>query len=322
MNLGNTSILVTGGAGFIGSHIVEFLLKNGAKHVRILDNLSTGSMANIEHLFKIYQNIEFIWGDITNIETCKKACQNMTVICHQAALGSVPRSINDPYTSHNVNVNGFLNMLIAMKENGIKRIVYASSSSVYGDNKNKIKIENEIGEQLSPYAITKYVDELYGKIFTKIYGLECIGLRYFNVFGPRQNPDGAYAAVIPKFIKMLVKNEIPTINGDGSYARDFTYIDNVVFANYLALLTDNSNCFGKIFNVGTNNNVTIRELFENIVKILGKDNVPNYGPTRLGDVPYSNASIENISICLGYKPLVNFNDGLVKTVEYFKNKNY
>ena len=319
MNLENISVLVTGGAGFIGSHIVEFLLSHGVKYVRILDNLSTGAFSNIKHLFDIYNNVEFIWGDITNIETCRKACKDITLVCHQAALGSVPRSINDPYTSHNVNVNGFLNMLIAIKENNIKRIVYASSSSVYGSNKNKVKIENEIGEPLSPYAITKYIDELYGKIFTDIYGLECIGLRYFNVFGPRQNPTGAYAAVIPKFIKMIVDNKAPTINGDGSYARDFTYIDNVVFANYLALTTKNEECYGKIFNVGTNNNITINELYHHIAEILDKKELtPIYGSVRLGDVPYSNASVEKISKYLGYKPKVSFIDGLRKTIEYFQ----
>jgi len=320
MDIENLSVLVTGGAGFIGSNIVEYLLKNGAKFVRILDNLSTGSKTNIEHLLKSYDNIEFVWGDIRNLETCRNACQNISVICHQAALGSVPRSINDPLESHNVNVNGFLNILLAAKENNIKRIVYASSSSVYGSNNKPIKIENDIGSPLSPYAITKYIDELYAKIFTSLYGLECIGLRYFNVFGPRQNPNGIYAAVIPKFITMVIDEIRPIINGDGSYSRDFTYIDNAVYANVLALTTKNSDCYGEIFNVGTNSNITIKELFDSIKKILGKNEIePIYGPERAGDVPYSNASIDKISEYLGYNPKVYFIDGLENTVKYFSN---
>lgn len=319
MDLKNSSILVTGGAGFIGSNIVEFLLKNGVKNIRILDNLSTGFFHNIKPLLDNFTNVEFMWGDITNLEMCKKACQGMTMVCHQAALGSVPRSINDPLTSHNTNVNGFLNILVAMKENGIKRIVYASSSSVYGSNDKPIKIENSIGKQMSPYAITKYIDELYARIFTELYEFECIGLRYFNVFGPRQNPEGVYAAVIPKFIKLMINDEQIIINGDGTYSRDFTYIDNVVYANYLALTTENQLCFGEIFNVGTNNSISINVLVGQIKQILGKECDVIYGPNRLGDVPYSNASIEKISEYLGYSPKVFFNEGLVKTVEYFKS---
>ena len=321
MDLDSLSILITGGAGFIGSHIAEFLLNNGVKFIRIIDNLSTGSLVNIKHLLQSYDNIEFIWGDITNLETCRNVCKNIDIVCHQAALGSVPRSINDPLNSHNVNVNGFLNILFAMKEKGIKRIIYASSSSVYGNNEDNIKTENNIGVPLSPYAITKYIDEMYAKIFTNLYGLECIGLRYFNVFGPRQNPDGVYASVIPRFIKMVLNNDSPTINGDGMYARDFTYIDNVVYANYLAMLTNNNKCYGEIFNVGTNNNVSINQLFNSIIILLKKENLlPIYGPKRIGDIPYSNASIKKISEYLEYKPLVEFNDGLVKTINYFSTK--
>jgi UDP-N-acetylglucosamine 4-epimerase len=314
----NLSILVTGGAGFIGSHIVECLLSIGAKNVRILDNLSTGSKSNIEPLIKKFTNLEFVWGDIRNLETCRKACKNIDIICHQAALGSVPRSIDNPLDSHDVNVNGFINLLVAAKENFIKRIVYASSSSVYGTNDKLIKIENENGELLSPYAVTKYVDELYANIFTRVYEMECIGLRYFNVFGPRQNPNGVYAAVIPKFIKVVIENESPLINGDGSYSRDFTYIDNVVHANVLALTTNNTECFGQVFNVGTNNSISINELFELIKKITNNDNCKAiYGPKRIGDVPYSNASINKISTMLKYQPKVYFEDGLQKTIEYF-----
>lgn len=319
MELDNLSVLVTGGAGFIGSHIVEYLLKNGVKFVRILDNLSTGSKDNILHLLHQYKNIEFMWGDIRNLEKCRKACKNITVICHQAALGSVSRSIDDPWDSHDVNVNGFINILLAAKENNIKRIVYASSSSVYGSNNSAVKTENEIGDALSPYAVTKKVNELYANIFTQIYNIECIGLRYFNVFGPRQNPHGIYAAVIPKFIKMLIKDEQPIINGDGSFSRDFTYIDNVVYANILAMTTNNNKCFGQVFNVGTNNSISINELFYSIVKILGKKCDPNYGPIRIGDTPYSNASIDKISEYLGYTPKVHFKEGLIKTINYFKN---
>lgn len=309
------SVLVTGGAGFIGSHIVEYLLEHGVKFVRILDNLSTGSMNNISHLK--HSNLEFMWGDITNIDTCRKACSNITLICHQAALGSVPRSIDDPLVSHNSNVNGFLNILMVMKETGIKRIVYASSSSVYGNNNLDIKREDEIGTPLSPYAITKYIDELYASIFTKLYNLECIGLRYFNIFGPRQDPCGAYAAVIPKFIKIVMDGGSPVINGDGTFSRDFTYIDNAVYANYLALTTDNNKCFGQVFNVGTNNSVSINTLFQSIKKYLKNETCQAiYGPERSGDVPYSNACIDKITYFLEYKPKVYFEEGLQRTLEY------
>ena len=317
MSLENLSILVTGGCGFIGSHIVEYLLNNKVKFVRILDNLSTGSMDNISPLLQSFNNIEFIWGDITNLDTCRKACKDISLICHQAALGSVPRSIYDPLTSHNTNVNGFLNILVAAKEANIKRMVYASSSSVYGSNDKPVKREDETGKQLSPYAITKYIDELYGRIFTELYGMQCIGLRYFNVFGPRQNPNGVYAAVIPKFIKMVMDNESPIINGDGTYSRDFTYVDNVVFANYLALTTTNDKCYGEAFNVGTNNSISINDLFGLIKKILGKECEVIHGPNRVGDVPYSNAAIDKISEYLEYKPKIYFNEGLEKTVKYF-----
>lgn len=322
MELQNLRVLVTGGAGFIGSHITENLLKRGAKFVRIMDNLVTGSMDNINPLLDQFNNAEFIWGDIRDLESCRKACVGIDVVCHQAALGSVPRSINDPLDSHNTNVNGFLNILLAARENNIKRIVYASSSSVYGTNDKSEKVEDETGDQLSPYAVTKYVDELYANIFTRVYGMECIGLRYFNVFGPRQNPEGVYAAVIPKFIKAISSGQYPTINGDGTYSRDFTYIDNVVLANILALSTENTHCFGQAFNVGTNNSVSINSLFALIVGIMDKKCEPIYGPARVGDVPYSNASVEKITQMLGYKPIVYFREGLLNTITYFTGKKY
>lgn len=320
MEIKELSVLITGGAGFIGSHIAEFLLNNGVKYVRIIDNLSTGSYDNIKNLLLQHKNIEFVWGDITNLETCRKACRNISVICHQAALGSVPRSIDDPLTSHNSNVNGFLNILQASTELNIKRIVFATSSSVYGNNTDAVKKENSIGRQLSPYAITKYIDELYAKVFTDLYGLECIGLRYFNVFGPRQNPNGQYAALIPKFIKLLINNDIPTINGDGSNSRDFTFIDNVVYANYLAITTKNHEAYGEIFNVGTQGTVTINQVFHSIRSILGLEKCdPIYGPHRKGDIAHSNACIDKIKNMLGYNPKVSFHDGLEKTIDYFKN---
>jgi UDP-N-acetylglucosamine 4-epimerase len=323
MDLSNLSVLITGGAGFIGSHIAEYLLRKGIKFVRILDNLSTGSMVNINHLLDKYTNIEFVYGDIRDLNMCMKACNGITEICHQAALGSVPRSINNPLESHNVNVNGFLNILLAAKNCGIMRVVYASSSSVYGTNNSDVKLEEECGDLLSPYAVTKKVNELYAHIFSKIYGLECIGLRYFNVFGPRQNPNGPYAAVIPKFIRLIMEDIPPTINGDGSYSRDFTYVENVVHANHLALTTKNYKAFGNVFNIGTNNNITIYALFNSIKEILKKKHIePIYGPVRVGDVPYSRASIEKAKEYLGYEPLITFTEGLEKTVQFFIENRY
>lgn len=306
------NILVTGGAGFIGSNIVEYLLKNNVKSVRILDNLITGRSSNYEFLLEQHPNLEFMYGDVSNLETCRKAVIGMDIICHQGALGSVPRSVEDPVMTHNCNVNGFFNMLVAAKENNIKRFVYASSSSVYGNNTDEFKVESNIGKQLSPYAASKYIDEIYASVFGRVYGMECIGLRYFNVFGPRQNPNGVYAAVIPKFIDLMKNNKPVTINGDGSYSRDFTYIDNVVQANVLAMTTTNSNCFGEIFNIGCNGNVTILELFNKIKKILKLDEsvVPIFGDIRKGDIPYSFASIDKAKELLKYNPIIDFDTGL------------
>ena len=256
------NLLVTGGAGFIGSNIVETLLKTGVKKVRILDNLKTGKMKNIQFLLDKYSNVEFMYGDISNIEDCRKAVQEMNVITNQAALGSVPRSVNDPLSSHIANVNGFLNVLIAAKEAGIKRVVYASSSSVYGDHPVLPKVEENTGNVLSPYAATKVIDEIYAGVFTKCYGMECIGLRYFNIFGPRQDPNGAYAAVIPKFIDLMKKGKQPVINGDGTFSRDFTYVENAVQANVLALTTENKECFGVAFNIGAGGQYSLLTLIK------------------------------------------------------------
>ena len=311
-------ILVTGGAGFIGSNITDFLLENGYK-VRVLDNLVTGNKDNIKH-HNSNPNFEFMYGDITNLEHVRKACKQVDAICHQAALGSVPRSIEDPLSSHNTNVNGFLNILLVAKEVGIKRVVYASSSSVYGDEPNLPKVESRIGKQLSPYAITKFIDELYGRIFTEMYDMECIGFRYFNVFGPRQDPNGAYAAVIPKFIDSLKKGEAPSINGDGTFSRDFTYIANVVQANFLGLTTENKECFGQIVNIGAGGRVTILEMYNIIKESMGLTIEPLHRENRRGDIPHSNADVDKAKRLLGYEPKVSFREGIELLLESLDQK--
>jgi UDP-N-acetylglucosamine 4-epimerase len=310
-------ILLTGGAGFIGSHIAEALLLKNHK-VRILDNLSTGNKKNVDRLLP-NPNLEFVYGDISNLETVRKACSGIDMICHQAAVGSVPKSIDDPLTSHISNVNGFLNILLGAKENSIKRIVYASSSSVYGNSEKLPKRENEIGTPLSPYAITKYIDELYANVFTKLYGMECIGLRYFNIFGPRQDPNGNYAAVIPKFISTIKEGKQPVINGDGSFSRDFTYVDNAVFANCLALFTNNEDCYGEVFNIGAGSRISILEMYESIADKMKSDIKPILGQERVGDIPHSNADINKAIKLLDYNPRVQFDEGIVKTVDFFMN---
>lgn len=307
-------ILVTGGAGFIGSNIVETLLKEGVKYVRILDNLITGKMENIQFLLDKYDNVEFMYGDIANLETCRKAVKDIDMITHQAALGSVPRSVKDPLSSHISNVNGFLNLLIAAKEKNIKRVVYASSSSVYGDHPILPKVEENTGNVLSPYAATKAIDEIYGGVFTRCYDMECIGLRYFNIFGPRQDPNGAYAAVIPKFISLMREGKQPTINGDGSFSRDFTYIENAVQANILALTTENRECFGTNFNIGAGGQTTLLELIDILQKELSTDIEPIFGPNRPGDIPHSNADISKAKHMLGYDPKISFEMGMKRYV--------
>jgi UDP-N-acetylglucosamine 4-epimerase len=314
------TLLITGGCGFIGSNITEKLLKNKLiKKIKILDNLVTGYRNNISFLLEKYNNIEFIYGDIGNLEDCRKAIKDCDLVCHQAALGSVPRSINDPLSSHLSNVNGFLNILIVAKENNIKRIVYASSSSVYGDDNNLPKKENSVGKVLSPYAATKKIDEIYANVFTKCYQMEIIGLRYFNIFGKRQDPKGAYAAVIPKFIDMMLQNKSPVINGNGDYSRDFTYIDNVVDANLLALTTNNKQSYGDVFNIGAGGQTSILDLFNCVKKILKKNMSPIFGPHRPGDVPHSNADVYKAKKILNYQPKISFEVGIEKTIEYYKN---
>jgi len=312
----NMKILVTGGAGFIGSHIVDKLLKLGHT-VRVVDNLSTGSMKNVE-LFTNNKNYEFIYGDISDIEVCRKAVKNINMVSHQAAIGSVPRSIDDPLTSHKANVDGFFNILVASKDEKINRIVYASSSSVYGDDTTLPKKEDKTGKLLSPYAGTKAIDEIYGGLFTRCYNMECIGLRYFNVFGQRQNPNGCYAAVIPKFIMEIHKNIRPTINGDGNYSRDFTFVENVVKANIIALFTENRECFGDVFNIGAGGRITLMEMFNMICEIMGKSNItPIFGEFRKGDISHSNADISKAMEKLEYTPNVSFYEGLRRTISYF-----
>ena len=257
-----------------------------------------------------------MYGDISNLEICRKAMNGMDCVCHQAALGSVPRSINDPLSSHISNVTGFLNILIAAKENNIKRIIYASSSAIYGDEEQLPKQENKTGNALSPYAATKQIDEIYANVFTKCYGMECIGLRYFNVFGPRQSPNGPYAAVIPKFINLMKNNKSPIINGDGTYSRDFTYIENVVQANILALTTINKQCYGNVFNVGAGSRITILELAIIIKKELNFDGDIIFGKCRPGDIPHSNADISKAKKMLDYDPRIDFNTGIKKLLQY------
>ena len=309
-------ILVTGGAGFIGSNIVEYLLTNNVKFVRVLDNLSTGSKSNITPFLNQFPNLEFVYGDIANLETCRNAVKDIDIICHQAALGSVPRSVNDPLSSHISNVNGFLNVLIAGKEVGIKRVVYASSSSVYGDDPNLPKQEENTGNVLSPYAATKAIDEIYAGVFTKCYEMECIGLRYFNIFGPRQDPNGVYAAVIPKFISLIKKDSQPTINGDGTYSRDFTYVDNAIHANLLAMSTTNNVAFGSVFNIGCGGQYSLNDLVGLINKNLNKNIEPIYGSIRPGDIPHSNADISKAINILGYDVKVKFEEGIERLINY------
>jgi UDP-N-acetylglucosamine 4-epimerase len=317
MNIQNQSFLITGAAGFIGSHIVEYLLKNGAKFVRVLDNLSNGKMSNVE-IFQDYPNYEFIEGDITDYDTCVKACVGIDKVCHQAAMGSVPRSIQTPLNTNDSNVNGFLNMIFAAKEAGIKRFVYASSSSVYGDEKSLPKVEEKVGNPLSPYAVSKKTNELYGNIFNDLYGMEVIGLRYFNVFGPRQDPYGQYAAVIPLFVKAVLNREPVYIDGDGEQTRDFTYVDNAVQANIRALTTANQEAFGQVYNVAYGENYSVNYMYDAICKRLQIEHAATYRAARVGDIMNSLADISKANQRLGYDPQFSFAEGLPLTIDYFR----
>ena len=319
--------LITGVAGFIGSNLAEALLKLNQKVVA-LDNFSTGHHYNLDHIEQSvtpeqWKNFNFIEGDITNFDTCKKVTQNIDIILHQAALGSVPRSIDNPVLSNHNNITGFLNMLTAAKANGVKRFVYASSSSVYGDSQELPKVEERIGNLLSPYAVTKYVNELYMGVFQKCYGMEIIGLRYFNVFGKRQDPNGAYAAVIPKWIGQILHNEDLFINGDGETSRDFTYIDNVIQANILAGTTTNEKAFGEAFNTAIGGRETLNNLYYSIVKSITRNlpnliiNKPIYRDFRTGDIRHSNANINKIQKLLGYEPTHTLETGLEESITWY-----
>lgn len=318
--IGNT-VLVTGGAGFIGSNLCETLLKKENKVV-CLDNFATGKRENIAP-FLSHPNFILIEGDIRNLKDCQLAVKGVDFVLHQAALGSVPRSINDPITSNDVNISGFLNMLVASRDEGVKRFVYAASSSTYGDSESLPKVEDKIGKPLSPYAITKYVNELYADVFSKTYGLETIGLRYFNVFGRKQDPNGAYAAVIPKFVSQFMKGESPTVNGEGNYSRDFTYIDNVIQANLLSLITKDKEAINTVYNVAYGDRNTLNDLIHYLREELTNydDTIEKievlYGPERGGDIPHSLASVEKAKKLLNYHPQFSLQDGLKEAVKWY-----
>ena len=323
IQLTKKKILVTGGAGFIGSNLTEALLKLN-NEVICLDNFATGKKENIT-AFTTNPNYTLIEGDIRKLSDCQLAVKGVDYVLHQAALGSVPRSIKDPITSNEVNVSGFLNMLIASRDSGVKRFIYAASSSTYGDSESLPKVEDKIGKPLSPYAITKYVNELYADVFSKTYGLETIGLRYFNVFGRKQDPNGAYAAVIPKFVSQFMAGESPVINGNGEFSRDFTYIDNVIQANLLSMITDNKEAINTVYNVAFGERNTLKDLVELLKKSLTefdskiKDIQVIYGPNRVGDIPHSLASIDKAKKLLAYNPQFSLEKGLKEAVNWYWN---
>lgn len=315
------NILVTGGAGFIGSNLVKILLEDSrVKIVRVLDDLSTGYYKNIES-FTQDPKFEFIKGDIRDFNTCNVACKDIHLISHQAALGSVPRSIKDPQTTNDVNISGTLNVFKAAVENKVKRTVFAASSSTYGDSEGLPKVEHEIGQPLSPYAVTKYVNELYANVFSKVYDFEYIGLRYFNVFGPNQDPNGAYAAVIPLFFKAALSNNSPTINGDGSFSRDFTYIDNALQANMLSLFSENSQATNQIYNVACGEQTSLKDLWQIIKQTCNSDSKVTYGPERSGDIPHSLANIQKIKTFLKYNPEYHINEGIQNLYNFLVKEN-
>ena len=323
MGTTKNTILITGGAGFIGTNLCEYFLSKGY-FVVCFDNFATSHKHNIAE-FLVNENFKLIEGDIRNLEQCKNAVIGVDYVLHQAALGSVPRSINDPITSNEVNVSGFLNMLVASRDAGVQRFIYAASSSTYGDSESLPKVEDKIGKPLSPYAITKYVNELYAEIFSNTYGFETIGLRYFNVFGRRQDPNGAYAAVIPKFVMQLMKHESPVINGDGNFSRDFTYIDNVIQMNELAMLTPNPEAINTVYNTAYGDRTTLNDMVSYLKEYLsefdsaiaGIDLV--HGPNRVGDIPHSLASIDKAKRLLNYTPEYSFQDGLKEAVKWYWN---
>lgn len=318
-------VLVTGGAGFIGSNLCEYLLAQNY-NVVCLDNFSTGKIENLFPLLNQYpQTFKLQVGDIRNLSDCQKAVKGVDFVLHEAALGSVPRSIKDPVTTNEVNVSGFLNMLVAARDAGVKRFMYAASSSTYGDSKSLPKVEDVIGKPLSPYAITKYVNELYADVFAKTYGMETIGLRYFNVFGRRQDPFGAYAAVIPLFVRKLMAHESPVINGDGEYSRDFTYIDNVIRMNMLAMTTNNPNAVNQVYNTAYGERTTLNQLVGYLKEFLSEFDPEIakveivHGSNRLGDIPHSLASIDKAKTLLGYIPKYNMREGLKEAVKWYWN---
>ena len=316
-----TTILITGGAGFIGTNLCEYFLSK-EYFVVCLDNFSTGHKSNITDFLQ-HENFKLIEADIRDLKQCKKAVVDVDYVLHQAALGSVPRSINDPITTNEVNVSGFLNMLVASRDAGVKRFVYAASSSTYGDSESLPKVEDKIGKPLSPYAITKYVNELYAEIFSTTYGFETIGLRYFNVYGRRQDPNGAYAAVIPKFVMQLMKHESPVINGDGNFSRDFTYIDNVIQMNELAMLTQNPEAVNTVYNTAFGDRTTLNDMVSYLKEYLSEfDSAIStievvHGPNRAGDIPHSLASIAKAKKILNYAPNYSFQDGLKEAVKWY-----
>lgn len=317
-DLSEFSFLVTGGAGFIGGHIAEYLLKNGAYKVRVLDNFSNGFQSNLD-ILSVYAGFEFIEGDIRNIETCRKACEGINYVSHQAALGSVPRSIKDPSQTNDVNVGGFVNILKASVENNVKQFVYASSSSVYGDEPTLPKKEERIGNCLSPYAVSKRADELYAAVFANAYHIPVLGFRYFNIFGPRQDPDGPYAAVIPLFVKAIMNDTSAFINGDGEQTRDFTFVENAVQVNVKGMLSTNNEAKNKVYNVAVGENYSINFLYNSIKKYLKSDIEAVHREPREGDIRNSLADISMAKNLLNYSPTTKFETGLIRTIEYFKD---
>jgi UDP-N-acetylglucosamine/UDP-N-acetylgalactosamine 4-epimerase len=317
-DLSNSAFLVTGGGGFIGGHITEYLLKNGAKKVRVLDNLVNGFQKNLD-ILKQYPAFEFIEGDIRNADTCLNACEGIDYISHQAALGSVPRSMKEPIYFSDVNSTGTVNIFKAAVDKGVQQVVYASSSSVYGDEKTLPKQEDKIGTALSPYAVTKRSNELWAKVFADAYGLKVMGFRYFNIFGPRQDPDGPYAAVIPLFVKGIINRTPVYINGDGEQTRDFTFVENAVQINIKGMLTDNAEAYGKAFNVAIGERFTVNQLYKICQQQLNSDFSATYREPRAGDIRDSLADISLAKNLLHYQPTKKFEDGLIETIEYFRN---